>query len=393
MERDFFYDPHLHGADWKAVHDRYAGLLDDCVTRSDLNYLLGEMLGELNCSHTYRGGGDLDEAPVRNVGYLGCDFALEQGAYRIHHILQVAPWDYANRPPLRQPGVRAGEGDWLLAVNGHPLDPEEDPWAAFQGLADRTVQLTVNSRPTLAGAREVLVRTVGDESRMRQLEWVEANRRRVEQASGGRIGYIYVRNTAADGQSEMYQQFRAQFTKPAMIIDERWNSGGQVPDRFIELLGRRVTNYWGVRDGHDWQTPAIAHSGPKAMLVNGWSGSGGDCLPWLFRQAGLGPVIGQRTWGGLIGMTGAPRLIDGGNVTVPTFSIYDTAGSWIIEGSGVTPEIEVLDDPGRLAAGEDPQLSRAIAEIMGALKSSPAAPRRPAYPDRAAGPVIRQAAR
>ncbi len=326
IERDFFYDPNMHGVDWKGMRERYGKLLDDCVTRWDVNYVLGEMLGELNASHVYRGGGDFEEGPARSVGYLGCDFALEQGAFRIRHILEVAPWDYANRPPLRQPGVRVNAGDWLLAVNGRRLDPAQDPMAAFQGLAEKTVQLTINSQPTMEGAREVLVQTVADESRMRQLAWVEKNRRQVEQTSGGKIGYLYVRNTASEGQSELYRQFRAQFNKAALIIDERWNSGGQVPDRFIELLGRRVTNYWGVRDGHDWQTPWIAHRGPKTMLANSWSGSGGDCLPWMFRQAGLGPVIGQRTWGGLIGMTGVPLLSDGGHVTVPTFSIYDKDG-------------------------------------------------------------------
>jgi tricorn protease len=360
------------------MKQHYSKLLDDCVTRWDVNYVLGEMLGELSSSHVYRGGGDYEEAPVRNVGYLGCDFTLEQGAYRISHILEVAPWDYTNRPPLRQPGVRVKEGDWLLAVNGRPLDPTQDPMAAFQGLADKTVQLTVNSSPTMEGAREVLVQPVWDESRMRQLAWVEKNRREVERASGGRIGYIYVRNTAIDGQSELYRQFRAQFNKPALIIDER-----------------RVTNYWGVRDGHDWQTPFIAHSGPKTMLVNGWSGSGGDCLPWMFRQAGLGPVIGQRTWGGLIGMTGVPLLTDGGHVTVPTFSIYDKDGSWIIENTGVAPDIAVPDDPALLAKGQDPQLQRAIAEMLSALQTHPVlAPKRPAAPNRAGGAtLVSQAAR
>ncbi|HEV7404395.1 MAG TPA: PDZ domain-containing protein [Chthoniobacteraceae bacterium] len=384
LERDYFYDPQMHGVDWLGMRRRYEKLLGDCVTRSDVNYVIGEMLGELNCSHVYRSGGDLDLGPQRNVGYLGCDFALEQGAYKVKRILEVAAWDYAQRPPLRQPGVRVKEGDFILAVNGRPLDPTQDPWAAFQGLGDKTVQLTVNSRPSLDGARQVLVTTVSDESAMRQLAWVEANRRRVEKESGGKVGYLYVRNTGAEGQAELYRQFRAQFNKPALIVDERWNSGGQIPDRFVELLGRRVTNYWSVRDGQDWQTPAVAHGGPKAMLVNGWSGSGGDCLPWMFRRAGLGPVIGQRTWGGLIGMTGAPALIDGGHVTVPTFSIYDTAGSWIIEGSGVTPDLEVVDDPAALAKGGDPQLDRAIKEMMGSLQAAPIAqPKRPAYPNRA----------
>ena len=187
-----------------------------------------------------------------------------------------------------------------------------------------------------------------------------------------------------DGQSNLYAQFRAQFAKPGLIIDERWNAGGQIPDRFIELLSRRVTNYWGVRDGRDWQTPHVAHNGAKAMLANGWSGSGGDCFPWLFQKNALGPVIGQRTWGGLIGMTGAPQLIDGGHVTVPTFSIYDTKGEWVIEGHGVDPDIAVVDDPAELAKGIDPQLERAIDEVKKSLQANqPLAPKKPAYPNRA----------
>jgi len=383
MERDFFYDPGMHGLDWKAMRVRYGKLLDDAVTRWDVNYLLGEMLGELNVSHAYRGGGDVEEAGVRGVGYLGCDFALEQGAYRLTRILETAAWDRL-RSPLRQPGVKVAAGDWLLAVNGRALDVKEDPWAAFQGLADRTVLLTVNDKPNREGARDVLVQTLASESALRHQAWIEANRQRVDAASGGKIGYLYVRNTAADGQSNLYQQFRAQFAKPGLIIDERWNSGGQIPDRFIELLGRRVTNYWAVRDGRDWQTPHVAHHGPKAMLANGWSGSGGDCFPWLFQKNGLGPVIGQRTWGGLIGMTGTPPLIDGGHVTVPTFSIYDTAGEWIIEGHGVDPDIAVVDDPVELAKGVDPQLERAIEEVKKSLQTKPPqTPKKPVYPNRA----------
>ena len=383
IERDFFYDPGMHGLDWKAMRELYGKMLGDAVTRWDLNYVLGEMLGELNVSHAYRGGGDVEEAWVRGVGYLGCDFALDQGAYRIARILEAAPWD-ASRSPLRQPGVKVAEGDWVLAVNGRALDVKVDPWAAFQGLADRAVVLTVNSKPTREGARDVLVQTLGSETMLRHQAWVEANRKRVDAASGGQIGYVYVRNTGTDGQSNLYQQFRAQFAKPGLIIDERWNAGGQIPDRFIELLGRRVTNYWGVRDGRDWQTPHVAHNGPKAMLANGWSGSGGDCFPWLFQKNGLGPVIGQRTWGGLIGMTGAPLLVDGGHVTVPTFSIYDTKGEWVIEGHGVEPDIAVADDPAELAKGVDPQLERAIEEVKKSLQTNPPqVPKKPAYPNRA----------
>jgi tricorn protease len=383
IERDFFYDPGMHGVDWPKMRTRYGKLIEDAVTRGDVNYILGELLGEMNCSHTYRGGGDLEEAPVRGVGYLGCDFALEQGAYRIKHILVPAAWDNV-RSPLSVPGTNVREGEWLLAVNGRKIDVREDPWAAFQGLADKAVFITVNDKPNFDGSRHVLVHTLASEAQLRHKAWVEANRRRVEAASGGTVGYIYVKNTSADGQSELYQQFRAQLAKPGLIVDERWNSGGQIPDRFIELLGRRVTNYWGVRDGRDWQTPYIAEVGPKVMLTNSWSGSGGDCFPWLFRENKLGPIIGTRTWGGLIGMTGAPGLIDGGHVTVPTFGIYDTSGHWIIEGHGVDPDIPVLDDPAALAQGRDPQLERALEEVLKEMQATPSArPPKPPYPNRA----------
>lgn len=384
IERDFFYDPNTHGVDWPAMRERYGKLIGDCVTRSDVNHVLGELLGELNVSHAYRSGGELESGEQRSVGYLGCDYKFEQGAYRIGKILEVAPWEYTIRSPLKEPGVNVKEGDWLLAVNGRTIDTTKDPWAAFQGLADRPVFITVNNKPTLEGAREVLVQPSANETWLRQYAWREANRKRVEEASGGRIGYIYVPNTAIDGQNELYRQFRAQFTKPGLIIDERWNSGGQIPDRFVELLGRKASVFWGVRDGHDWQTPQVAHNGPKAILANGWSGSGGDCFPWLFKQSGLGPIIGQRTWGGLIGMTGAPLLVDGGKVTVPTFSIYDPSGKWIIEGHGVDPDIPVVDDPAQLSRGVDPQLERAIEEVKKQLDGvQPGIPKKPAYPIRA----------
>ncbi|MEO8352831.1 MAG: PDZ domain-containing protein, partial [Chthoniobacteraceae bacterium] len=391
IERDFFYDPNLHGVDWEIMRQRYGKLIEEANTRWDVNFILGELLGELNVSHAYRSGGDTEGSSNRSVGYLGCDFALDQGAYRISHIPQVAPWEYSVRSPLLAPGVKVSEGDWILAVNGIPIDPSRDPWAAFQGLANQTVILTVNDKPATDGARDVLVDTIASEDWLRQYAWMEENRLRVDKLSGGRVGYIYVRDTQQEGQNQLYRQFRAQFMKPGLIIDERWNSGGQIPDRFIELLARKVTNYWGVRDGHDWQTPTIAHDGPKAMLANGWSGSGGDCFPWLFRENKLGPVIGTRTWGGLIGMTGAPQLIDGGRVTVPTFGIYDREGHWIIEGHGVDPDIEVIDDPAAMSRGGDPQLERAVVEVLKSLDDKPrAVPKKPVYPNRAGAKFTQQ---
>ena len=384
LERDYFYDPNMHGVDWKAMRDRYGNLLKDAVTRWDVNYVLGELIAELNSSHTYRSGGDVETGQQRGVGYLGVDFALENGAYRIKHIVHGAPWDAEVRSPLEQPGVDIKEGDYLLAVNGLPIEPELEPYAAFQGLADKPVFLTVNTNATRDGTREVLVHTLGSEARLRHLAWIEKNRKKVEDASGGKLGYVYVPDTGRGGQNELVRQFRAQFNKEGLIIDERFNSGGQIPDRFVELLSRKTINYWGVRDGEDWSWPRVANSGPKAMLINGWSGSGGDCFPFYFRTAGLGPLIGTRTWGGLIGITGCPGLIDGGSITVPTFGIYSTKGEWIIEGHGVDPDIAVVDDPSLMAKGGDPQLERAIDEVMKSLKKNPSLEvKKPKYPLRA----------
>jgi tricorn protease len=383
LERDYFYDPNLHGVDWNEMRRRYGQLLKDAVTRWDVNYVIGELIGELNSSHTYRGGGDVEAAPHRGMGYLGVDFSFENGAYRIKHILDAGAWDAEARSPLERPGIEVKEGDYLLAVDGIPLDPKQEPYSAFQGLADRAVRITVNDQPTLKGAREVLVQTLASEARLRHLAWIEKNRKRVETSTQGRVGYIYVPDTGQPGQSELVRQFRAQFNRAGLIIDERFNSGGQIPNRFVEMLGRKVINYWAVRDGPDWAWPQIAHNGPEAMLINGWSGSGGDCFPFYFRKFGLGPLIGGRTWGGLIGISGTPGLIDGGIVTVPTFGIYSTQGQWIIEGHGVDPDVAVVDDPGLMAKGHDPQLERAIAEVLAALKKRPVEEvKKPKYPVR-----------
>jgi tricorn protease len=384
FERDFFYDPNMHGVNWAQMRERYGKLLDDAVTRWDVNFVIGELIAELNSSHTYRGGGDLEHGKKEGVGLLGADFLLENGAYRITRILSGAPWDSEVRSPLQEPGVDVKQGDYLLAVNHLPIDTTKDPWAAFQGLAEETVLLTVNDKPTMVGARDVLVKTLKSEYRLRNLAWINANRERVEKASGGRIGYVYVPDTGINGQNELVRQFSGAWDKEGLIIDERFNSGGQIPDRFVELLNRPILAYWAVRDGRDWRWPPVAHHGPTVMLINGWSGSGGDCFPFFFREEHVGPLIGTRTWGGLIGISGAPGLIDGGGVTVPTFSIYSTDGRWIVEGHGVDPDIEVVDDPTAMAKGGDPQLERAIEEVMRSLKSNPPTPpKRPAYTNRA----------
>ncbi|MFI5235049.1 MAG: PDZ domain-containing protein [Gemmatimonadales bacterium] len=381
IERDFFYDPAMHGEDWNAMRTRYGAVLDAAITRSDVNWVLGELISEINSSHTYRSGGDLETPLSRGVGLLGCDFTLENGAYRIAKIIRGAPWDVEVRSPLAEPGVGVHEGDYLLAVNRVPVDVTKEPWAALDGLAGKTVLLTVNDKPTMAGAREVLVKTMTSEAQLRYLAWVDGHRRRVEEASGGKLGYLYVPSTGIDGQTELARMYWANFDKAGMVVDERFNSGGQIPDRFVEMLNRRVTSYYAVRDGKDWRWPPDARNGPIAMLINGWSGSGGDAFPYYFRAAGLGPLIGMRTWGGLIGISGTPAFVDGGNVTAPTFGIYDTTGTWTVEGHGVDPDIEVVDDPTALAKGIDPQLDRAIQTVMKSLNDHPpVTPAKPAYP-------------
>jgi tricorn protease len=378
FERDYFYDPNLHGMDWKATRDRYAKLLDVAVTRWDVNFVLGSFIAELNASHTYNGGGDTEAPATRGVGLLGVDWEVANGAYRVKRVVSGAAWDAEVRSPLAEPGVGVKAGDYVLSVNGVALETDRDPWAAFQGLANTPVLLTVNSKPTVEGSRQVLVKCLGDETELRFREWIEQRRKRVEEATGGRAGYIYVQSTGVDAQNELVRQFMAQWRKEGLIVDERFNSGGQIPDRFIELLNRPILAYWAVRDGQDWQWPPVAHRGPKVMLINGWSGSGGDAFPFYFREAGLGPLIGTRTWGGLIGISGAPGLVDGGGLTVPTFRMYDVRGKWFAEGHGVDPDIQVDEDPSQLAKGVDPQLERAIQEVLQRIKEQkPAAPRPP----------------
>ncbi|QEC50954.1 tricorn protease [Anseongella ginsenosidimutans] len=370
IERDFFYDPSMHGVDWEGLRKHYGQLIANACTRTDVNYIIGELIGELNASHTYRGGGDLESTAHVSVGYLGIDWAFENGAYRVKEIIRAAPWDTEVRSPLDIPGVKVEVGDYILAVNGVPLTTYSDPWGAFAGLAGETVELTVNSKPEEKGARKVYVETLRSETRLRNLAWIEKNRKYVEEASGGKIGYVYVPSTATDGQEELVRMFYAQTDKPGMIIDERFNNGGQIPDRFIELLNRPALAYWDVRDGKNWSWPPVAHFGPKAMLINGWSGSGGDAFPDYFRKAGLGPLIGTRTWGGLIGITGAPSLIDGGGVTAPTFRMYNPDGTWFAEGHGIEPDIEVNEDPTDLANGIDPQLKKAVEVVLEELKTA-----------------------
>ena len=383
MERDYFYDPGMHGVNWNTVKERYMKMLEGAITREEVDFLIGEMIGELNASHTYHGGGDVERSNNKNVGYLGIDWAADGNYYKIKKIIRGAAWDVQTRSSLSQPGVEIPEGSYILAVNGVPITTTQEPYGFFQGLANKTVELTYNSAPSFSGAKTAIVQTMDNEYQLRYLAWVEANRKRVDEATNGEAGYIYVPSTGTDGQEELIRQFNAQWDKKALVIDERFNSGGQIPDRFIEMLNRTPLAYWATRDGATWPWPPYAHFGPKVMLINGWSGSGGDAFPDYFRKKNLGPIIGQRTWGGLIGISGMPNLIDGGTITAPTFRMYNPDGTWFKEGHGVDPDIAVDEDLGAMAKGIDPQLERAIVEIKAAIKNKGySQPKQPGYEKR-----------
>ena len=380
--RDYFYLENMHGVDWKAVREHYRPMLADCTTREDLNYVIDEMIAELNVGHAYNFGSPYESGDFEPVGLLGVDFNSSDDGWRIERIHRGGDWDADARGPLGIPGLNVQENDVLLAVNGIPLDPDIDPHAAFVGTAGTPTVLTILSGPDQT-TREVTVTPVGYDANLRYRSWVEDNRRAVEEATEGRVGYIHVPDTGVNGQNELFRQFFGQSGKDALIIDERFNGGGQIPWRFIELLNRPVTNHWAVRNGRDWKTPYAAHHGPKCMIINGLAGSGGDMFPWLFREAGIGPIIGERTWGGLVGISGNPRLIDGSGIAVPTFGFYETDGTWGVEGHGVDPDIEVVADPEIMMNGTDPQLQRAIDEMLAALaKNPPTTPTRPQSPDR-----------
>lgn len=389
LQRDYFYDPNLHGVDWPAMKTRYSAMLEDCASREDVGYVIAEMISELNVGHAYyRDGDTLEKEPSVNVGMLGCDYELRDGAYRIAKIHRGAAWDADAVGPLSAPGVEVKEGMYLLAVNGAPVDTGKDPWAAFLGMGGKTITITVSDKPTMdATAKDVVVEALSSETDLRYRAWIERRRAYIDEKSGGKIGYIYVPDTGVNGQNDLIRQFYGQAHKAALVIDDRWNGGGQIPTRFIELLNRPATNYWARRDGVDWKWPPDSHQGPKCMLINGLAGSGGDMFPWLFKHNNIGKVIGMRTWGGLVGISGNPGLIDGGGITVPTFGFYENDGTWGVEGHGVDPDIEVVDDPALMTDGSpgigDPQADAAIAHLLKEIETKGyKAPRRPAYPNR-----------
>ncbi|MDE2125555.1 MAG: PD40 domain-containing protein [Armatimonadetes bacterium] len=372
FERDFYYNPAMHGLNWQGMYKKYAALVPEIADRSDLTYLIGQLIGELDTSHSYVFGTAGPPVPHVSVGLLGVDFEAAGKYYRIARILPGHNWNPALVSPLTEPGIKVAAGDYLLAVNGSPLTTTESPYEPFQNTVGVVTDLRVNSAPTDAGAWDIKVKPIASEGALRNLVWVEHNRELVSKATGGRIGYIYVPDTAGPGMTAFAEGFYAQTNKQGLIVDERFNSGGDIPDFYIQKLDRKRLSIFTERYGPDIGTPTAAIYGPKCIMTNEWSGSGGDAFPYFFREAGIGPVIGRRTWGGLVGYMGPRTLMDGGGVTVPQFGLWDPhTGKWIAENHGIDPDIDVQNTPDKTINGGDPQLQAAIKYELQQLKLHP----------------------
>lgn len=373
--RDWFYDPGVHGGieRWNAIRAKYAPLVDHVASRQDLDYLLQEIAGEANAGHVYVQQGDEPKIERRAGGLLGAEFEADaSGYFRIARIYPGENWNPYSRSPLAEPGVAVKPGEFLIAVDGVDARSVKNVYQLLQNKGDVDVVLRINGKPAATGSREVRVRTITSELGLRYLDWVASRRALVDRLSGGRIGYIHVPNTAVEGNRELFKGMLAYADKDALIIDDRYNGGGFIPDRMIELVARQPLNYWKRRGLDPQATPLLSHTGPKAMLTNGLSSSGGDAFPYYFKKLGLGKVIGTRTWGGLIGISGNPSLADGGSILAATFRFLGTDGRWAVENEGVSPDIEVIDRPEAIAAGRDPSIEKAVEVLLAELERQPA---------------------
>jgi len=383
LERDFFYDPGMHGVDWKGMKKRYGILLPYVAHRFDLNYIIGEMIAELCSSHTYVYGGDMPRTKRVSVGLLGCDFQLDKktGLYRIKKIYKGRNWDKRYISPLTLPGIDVHEGDYLLAVNGTDLKYPTNPYSLLENTAGKQTVIKVSRKANGKDAKEFTVVPSSNDTWLRYNDWVESNRKKVAEATNGRVGYIHVPNTSLIGLNEFASSFYPQVNKDGLIIDVRYNSGGFIPDMFVERLSRKLLALWARREGRSFLTPWSAPRGPMVCIMNAYAGSGGDAFPYFFREKGLGPLIGTRTWGGLIGISRNIPLVDRGAVTMPDFGLYNLEGKWDVENVGVKPDIEVDNRPDLVVKGHDPQLEKAIEVILEKLKENPPKlPKKPAYP-------------
>ena len=371
IERDYFYVKNMHGVDWKASKKRYEPFLNHVGHREDLNYLFSEMMGELVVGHNYVGAGAYPNVTRVNVGLLGADYEVSNGYYRFKKIFSGLNWNPNFRAPLTEPGVNVKQGDYLVAVNGVPLRANQNVYDLFQNTANTQITITVNSQPSANGGKTFTVKPIFNEGGLRNMDWVEGNRKKVDKMSNGQVAYVYMPNTGGGGYTFFNRYYFSQLNKKAVVIDERFNGGGSAADYVIDLLDRDLMNYWGTRDGKVQTTPGAAIFGPKAMIINEYAASGGDLMPFLFREKKIGKLIGKRTLGILIGIYGYPRLMDGGLVTAPRLGIFDKNGKWIIENEGVSPDIEVEMTPKEVIAGKDPQLEKAVQVVMEEMKKNP----------------------
>ena len=384
INRDYFYDPNMHGADWNAMKTKYAAFLPHVAVRQDLNRVMRWMMSELAVGHHRLGGGDsLANSDARRGGLLGADYSVENGRYRFRKVYGGLNWNPELRSPLTEPGVDVKAGEYLLAVDGKELRHPENLYSRFERTAGRLTEITVGPTPDGRNSRSVQVVPIENEAALRNRDWVEGNLRKVTAATNGRVAYVYVPNTSTSGHEYFKRYFFPQADREAIIVDERHNGGGQVADYYIDILRRPFISMWAFRYGQDLRTPLGAIHGPKVMLIDETAGSGGDLLPWMFRKLEMGPLVGKRTWGGLVGVLGFPNLMDGGFTTAPNLAIW-TEDGFIVENEGVPPDVEVEQTPADVIAGRDPQLERAIEIAMEQLRANP--PKkltRPPFPVRA----------
>ncbi len=373
LDRDFFYVPNHHGFDWNAVYDKYVGLVQYVRHREDLNYIIDMMGGEHGVGHHFVGGGDIGRIEPSRIGLLGADITYENGFYRIRKIFTGENWNPDLRAPLSAPGINVKEGDYIISINGVKLIPPATTESALEGLADKQVVISVNSEPSAEGAHDITVVPAGYEGGLRSRAWVEDNRRLVDRLSDGKLAYVWLPNTANAGYTYFNRYYFGQQDKKGAILDERFNGGGFVADYIIDIVARKLRGYFNnpVGTREPWTEPFAGIWGPKVMMINEFAGSGGDMLPYMFRQQELGPLVGTRTWGGLVGIWDFPSLIDGGVITIPRGGFYNLQGEWDVENKGIMPDIEVMITPKDIASGYDPQLEKAVNEALRLLQDNP----------------------
>ncbi len=373
IQREYFYDPQMHGADWNAIYEKYRPLLAAVGHRDDLGYVISMMGGELTVGHSYLiGTGDVPGEDPVGVGLLGADISIENGRYRVSKIYSGENWNPELRAPLSSPGIKVSEGDYILEVNGRPLLPTVNFYSMFEGTAGRQTVIRVNSSPSATGSRLVTVVPIASENGLRTRAWVEGNRRLVDKLSGGRLAYVWLPNTGGPGYTSFTRYFYSQQEKEGAVIDERYNQGGMVADYIVNELDRKPMGFFAMREGKPFTSPIAGIYGPKVLVINESAGSGGDALPFYFRLRKIGPMIGTRTWGALVGTLGVPPTIDGGGITAPTLAFYNFDGKWDVENIGVAPDIHVENMPADVIKGRDPQLERAVAEALKLVEQNPA---------------------